>query len=109
MCKQHFFYLARSDLLASAVDQLLNAAGEREIAVLIEKALVASAEPSIGKRAGIGFRVVLIALDHVRSLCLYFVQLTDFKLIALVIHDDHADAGSGPYRSWLAGLLGQRF
>ena len=45
--EQHLVDLARRDLLAAAIDHLLQAAGQREIAVLVEHSLVAGPEPPI--------------------------------------------------------------
>ena len=61
MREQHLVDLARRDLLAAAVDQLLEAPDQRQIAVGVEKALVAGAEPAVGERRGVGFGIVLVA------------------------------------------------
>ena len=58
---QHVVHLARRDLLAAAIDDLLQPPGDGEIAVLVEHALVAGAEPAIGEGFGIGLGVVLVA------------------------------------------------
>ena len=47
MREQHLVDLARRDLLAAAIDHLLQASGQREIAVLVEDALIAGPEPAI--------------------------------------------------------------
>ena len=47
---QHFVDLARRDLLAAAIDDLLQAAGERDVAVGVDDALVAGAEPAVDER-----------------------------------------------------------
>ena len=49
MAQQNFVDFTRRDLFAAAIDQFLDAAGEREIAVGIEKALIAGAEPAVGE------------------------------------------------------------
>ena len=47
MREQCFLDLGRRDLLAAAVDDLLEAAGDDEIAVAIQHALIAGAEPPV--------------------------------------------------------------
>jgi hypothetical protein len=53
--------LARADLLAAAVDDLLQPAGQAEVALGVHHALVAGAEPAVGERLGVGLGVVLVA------------------------------------------------
>jgi hypothetical protein len=45
--------LARADLLAAAVDDLLQPAGEADVAVGVHLALVAGAEPAVGKASAL--------------------------------------------------------
>ena len=65
MIKQRLIDFGGRNFLAAAVDDLLQAAGDLEIAVLIHVALVAGVEPAMGEGGFIGLRVVLIALGHV--------------------------------------------
>jgi branched-chain amino acid transport system ATP-binding protein len=58
---QHLVDLARRHLLAAAVDDLLQAAGHRDVALGIHHALIAGAEPAVGERLGVGLGVVLVA------------------------------------------------
>src|SRR6185312_7300716 len=46
--EQNLVDLARRDFFAAAIDQLLEAAGQRQIAYAVHHALVAGAEPAIG-------------------------------------------------------------
>ena len=55
------------DLLAAAVDDLLEPPGERQVAVRVEHALVAGAEPAVGEGLGVGLRVVLVARRDVAA------------------------------------------
>src|SRR5207249_160797 len=48
--EQRLFDLARRNLLAAAVDDLLEPAGDREVAVVVEHTLVAGAEPAVAER-----------------------------------------------------------
>src|SRR5947209_6866243 len=58
--------LARRDLLAAPVDQLLQAPDQRQVAVLAEDALVACPKPALPERGGIRLLVVRVAVDHAR-------------------------------------------
>ena len=51
MVHQHVVHLERRDLFAAAVDDLLQPAGDAQIAVLVEHALVAGVEPAMGEGA----------------------------------------------------------
>src|SRR3546814_13004954 len=68
MVLQHLVDLARGDLLAAAVDDLLDAAGDPDVAVGVHGPLVAGAEPADaatvgigGEAVGVGLLVVLVA------------------------------------------------
>ena len=56
--------LRRADLLAPAVDHLLDPSGEGQIAVFIEKALVAGAEPAVRERHGAAEAAIQVPLEH---------------------------------------------
>ena len=75
MREQHFVDFARRNFFAAAIDQFLDAAGQREIAVGIEKALIAGAEPAVGEGLRVGFGIIFVAGDHVRSLNDHFAAL----------------------------------
>src|SRR5213075_2018504 len=64
MREKDFVDFPRADLLAAAIDELLEAASQQEVTVFIEKTLVARAKPTIRKRLGIGLRIVLVTGDH---------------------------------------------
>src|SRR5262249_61597582 len=53
--------LAGGDLLAAPVDDLLQAPGEGDVAVLVHDALVAGAEPAVHEGLAVGLGVVLVA------------------------------------------------
>ena len=67
MLGQHLVDLARRDLGPTSVDQLLQAAGDEEIAVSVEVALVAGPEPARDERPSIGLRIVVVAAHDARS------------------------------------------
>src|SRR5688572_17018980 len=48
--KQHFFDFPRTDLFAAPVNELFQAAGQPDVAVRVDTALVASAKPVAGER-----------------------------------------------------------
>src|SRR5262245_33913306 len=92
MGEQDFVDLGRSDLFASAVDQLLNSSHEAQVAIGIEHTLVAGAKPAVEKRSRIRFGVVLITLNDVRTLDYNLALLASVEMPPFVIHD--ADANS---------------
>ena len=60
MREQNFVDFTRRDLLAATDDQFLEAAGQMEIAIFVENALIARAEPIAEEGSGGGFRVVFV-------------------------------------------------
>jgi hypothetical protein len=58
--REHVIHLQRRELLAAAVDLLLESTGEPEVALLVEDPLVAGPEPAVpeGLRVGLGIRLV---------------------------------------------------
>ena len=65
MIHQNVVHLARRNLLAAAIDDLLQSPCDGEVAVIVEHALVAGVEPAMGEGFGVGFRVVLISRRNV--------------------------------------------
>ena len=61
MVHQRFVDLAGRNFLAAAIDDLLEPSGEREIAVGVDDALIAGAEPAVDERFAVRLRIVLIA------------------------------------------------
>ena len=59
--EQRLVDLAGRDLLAAAVDDLLQPAGDRQVAVVVEAALVAGAEPPVEEGGGVGVGIVEIS------------------------------------------------
>src|SRR5258708_26196589 len=94
MPEQNFVYLVRSDIFASADDDVFNAAGQMQIAVRIEKSLVARAEPAVHKGTRVRFGVVFVSGEYVGSLNRNFAALIGAKVIAVLVHN--ADTQFGP-------------
>ena len=63
MGQQHFVDLSWRDLFAATVDELFDARHERQISLLVEKSLIARAEPAIDERLRIRFRIVLVSAE----------------------------------------------
>src|SRR5205823_5643167 len=61
---EDFIQLARGDLLAAAVDDLLEPPCEEEIALRIQVALVAGPEPGSRERRAVSLRVILVTTRH---------------------------------------------
>src|SRR5439155_16407185 len=66
MTQQRFIDLARRNLLAAAIDQLLDSANQSQIAFVIQVALIACAKPAIRERCGISLRVAFVPAEDVR-------------------------------------------
>ncbi len=66
MAEQDLLHLQRRDLLAAAVDDVLDAPDDEEIAVGIEIAEVACAQPAVAIGGRVGGIVIIIAAGHVR-------------------------------------------
>src|SRR5579863_6414649 len=91
--QKHLIYFTRRDLFAGAVNLLLQPAGDVQISVGIEKALVARAKPTVGKGPLVGIRIVLISSEHSRSLDHDFAPAIRSQVAAIAVH--HADANAG--------------
>ena len=65
MGEQNLIDFARRDLLTSAVDDFFEAAGQEEITVCIDPALVAGAKPAICECGLVGLRVVEIPWHNI--------------------------------------------
>jgi hypothetical protein len=79
-----------------------------QITIGIEKPLIAGAEPSIHKSAGVGFRVIFVSPENVRALNGDFAALIGAEMIAFFVHDADAKAGANSHRSSLAMARRQR-
>src|ERR1700722_298870 len=104
MLQQDIFDFRRRDLLSAAIDQILDAPGQGEIAVVIDRANVASAKPTIDEGRGISLRVVAIAAHHVRTAYYDLAGSICRQVPAVPINDRNFSAK--PYRS---GLVWKRW
>src|SRR5881397_1778055 len=92
MIQQDLVDFSWPDLFSAANDQLLKSAGQREITIVVEEPLVAGAEPPVRIRLGVGFRIVLIAGHHVRTLDHHLSALAGREEIPRIVHDADLDA-----------------
>ena len=67
MLHEYFVHFLGSDLLAAAVDDLLQPAGEEQIAFLVESPLIARSKPTVGECALVGCGIALVSRRDVRS------------------------------------------
>ena len=106
--EQHLLHLPRRDLLAAAVDDLLEAPAQEEVAVVVEIALVARAEPPVGERLPVRVRVSLVAREDVRPANGNLADLAGREKQAIVVeHCDLRPCGA-PDRAPLALVRRQR-
>ena len=106
--EQDLVDLDRRDLLAAAVDLLLQPTGEEEVALVVEHALVAGAEPAGGERGLVGRRVVLVAVDDGRAPDRHLAALTGRQHVVRGVEDRHLDAGGDADRARLGRRRRQR-
>ena len=83
------------DLLAAAVDDLLQRPVMAEVALVVEHALVAGAEPAVRERLGVGLRVVARSRRHVRPLMTTSPSPPAGRLLAGIVHDRRPRPGRG--------------
>ena len=65
MFHKHVVDFLRGDLFSAAIDDLLEATGEKQVALMVYNALISRSEPSAGKGLRVGRRIVLIALENI--------------------------------------------
>ncbi len=86
MGAQDLVNLARRNLLAAAIDHLLETPGDEQVAVRIDGALVAGAKPSVDERRPIRFRILRVTRRHARSAQNDFADFTGREQIAGLVH-----------------------
>src|SRR6185369_567433 len=100
--REHVVHLQRGELLAAAVDLLLDPTGEPEVALLVEDALVAGPEPAVpeGLRVGLGIR--LVAGSHVGPADGDLAHLPARQLLPVLVEDRHLRPSRQTHRAGLA-------
>ena len=102
MPKQNLVDFMGRNVLASTNDDVLNSTGQMQIAVRVEESFVTGTKPSIHKRTGVGFRIIFVSAEYVRSLNGNFSPLIGGEVIALLVHDADAQPGAHADRPGLA-------
>ena len=102
VCEERLLDLARRDLLAAPVDDLLGPAGEREVSVVVEMAEVSGAEPPVGReRREVDLRIGEVRARDVRSAHHDLAHRTGRE--DLVVGTEHRDLAPGravrPFRA----------
>ncbi|MHC2398896.1 hypothetical protein ACVMGC_003440 [Bradyrhizobium barranii subsp. barranii] len=104
MAQQDLFDLQGRDLLPAAVDDVLDAADDEEIAVGVEIAEVAGPKPAVAEGGPCRRLVIIIAAAHVRPAQHDLAMLAARKRAARPVHDRDLRARSTADRSDLAQL-----
>src|SRR5450759_3874755 len=99
---EHLVYLAWRDLFSASVDELLDPAQQPQVAVCVEHAEVASAEPASRERARVGFGIALVAVDHVWPAHRHLAAFARRQLVAGIVQDRDFYAGSAADAARLA-------
>src|SRR4029079_8256063 len=88
---EDFLDLAREELLAAPIDDLLAAAGDLHVAGVVDGTPeIASAKPAmLEEHGGVGGRIVVVAEMHARPTGADFTDLAARHVIAGVVDDAH--------------------
>ena len=108
MRQQNLIDFMRSDVLAATDDDVLDPAGQVQIAVCVKESFVASAKPSIHKSVSVGFGIVFISTKYIGSLNDDFAPMVGAEVIALLVHNADAQSGADSDRACFAMSRGQR-
>src|SRR5271167_375053 len=98
----------RGDILAATDDDVLDTAGQVQIAVCVKQSLVAGTKPSIHKSASVGFEIVVVSAKYIGALNRDLAPLAGAQVIAILIHDSDAQPGAYSDRTGFAMAWGQR-
>ena len=96
VAKDGLIHLPRGDLLSAAVDQLLDPAGDIEVAPGVAVSQVAGAKPAAGERRGVRLGVVLVARHDVRPANDDLAGLARSEQAIRLAHDGNFRSGRGP-------------
>ncbi len=97
------------DLLASAVDEVLDAPGEEQVPVLVQRAQVAGAEPPVGEAARRLGRVAEVAAGDGRTVHPHLAHGADRAGVPVLVDDTKVHPGRPADRPVLQGpVLRQR-
>ena len=108
MAQQGLVHLQRGHFLAAPVDLLLESSGQEQVAVVVEVALVAGAEPAVGEGGRVGVGVVLVAVDHRGALDGHLAALPRGQDAVVAVENGQLDAGGDPHRPGLGHRRRQR-
>ena len=106
MFKQHGIDFQRRDFFTAAVDQLFEAASEREVTFGVQNSLVAGAEIAAAEGGGIGVGIVEVAVHDVGAFDRNLSLLASGEVVSLVVEDDDFDAGAAADGAGLARAIG---
>mmetsp|Transcript_14679 Transcript_14679/g.32233 ORF Transcript_14679/g.32233 Transcript_14679/m.32233 type:complete len:325 (-) Transcript_14679:714-1688(-) len=107
--QQSCIYLQRRDLFTAAVDELLQAACQSQVALSIKHALVASVEPAMGEGLFICLGIVVVARRDVLALDADLAHLTSRQLFPVRRQDSNLHVGPFAHGPWLVSpVLWQR-
>src|SRR3954449_2648055 len=108
MCQQRLVDLARGDLLATTVDDLLQTSGDRDVPIGVDATLITGSEPALDERSRVGVRIVDVAGHDGRALDRELADLAGGKAPAIQIQYSDVDAGCSAHRAWSSRFRRQR-
>src|ERR1700722_3423801 len=106
--EQNLIDFVRRNIFASADDDVFDPAGQVQVAVGIQKALIAGAHPPMHEGARVGFGIIFVSAKYIGSLNRDLSPLVGSKMIAVLVHDADAEAGAHANRASLAVSWRQR-
>src|SRR5262245_57838064 len=107
MLGEDVVYFSGSDLLSSTINEFLQAAGQKEIAVRIDPTLVARAKPPVDPRTMVGSGIAFVASRNTFPSYNHLSNVSSGQRMAGLIHDGDVGPGGHPDRPGLA-LRSQR-
>src|SRR5581483_342216 len=100
--QQDFVDFVRGDVFTAANDDVFDPASQIEIAIVVEKTLIAGAKPSLDEGLGVGFRIIFVSMKNIGTLNDDLAALAVGKVIAGFVQNADAQARSDADRAWLA-------
>src|SRR5207302_10560877 len=83
--------LARRNVFSTADDQIFNSPRQVQVAVAINQALIAGAEPAVHEGLCVRFGIILVSTEHAGALDDHLATLIGAKMRARFVHDADAN------------------
>src|SRR5262245_38674839 len=108
MCHEHVGDFLRGNLFSATIDHLLEATGEKQVALMVEHTLVSRSEPSSGKGLRVGRRICLIALENIGTTNDHLTRHSGGQHRARLVHNRYLRTRGNSYRTRFTQLGWER-